>query len=130
MRTQFPVAVMLAFAVMFAMFAGSGFNTIVRGDAQGGDQLADELGEQANDSAVANNESVSGSRAASDEGSLVGVIIGAGQSLMQIVGMVALLPLTLQNLGFPTWFATPVGSIVYVVAGIGILQFITGRIFE
>jgi hypothetical protein len=129
MRTQYPLAVMLCLAVMFGMFAGSGFNDIVRGDVAG-EQVSDELDERANDSAISNNESVSGSRAASDEGSLVGVIIGAGQSLMQIVGMIALMPVTLQNLGFPTWFAAPVGSIVYVIAGIGILQFVTGRLYE
>jgi len=130
MRTTLPLAIMLSLAVMFAFFAGSGFNGIVRGDAQGGGQAADELEQQADNSSVAEDEAVSGSRAASDEGSLVGVIIGAGQSVMRIMGMIALLPLTLRNLGFPAWFSAPVGSLVYVVAGVGILQFITGRVLE
>jgi hypothetical protein len=130
MRTTFPLAVMLALALTFAMFSGSGFNDIVRGDNSGVGEASEELDSQANDSAVSEDEDVEGSRAASDEGSLVGVIIGAGQSVMQLFTMVALMPLTLRNLGFPAWFATPVGSLVYVVSGVGILQFITGRVLE
>lgn len=121
---------MLCLAVAFGLFAGSGFNAIVGVDNAGGDQATDELQDQADDSAVDEEEDVEGSRAASDEGSLVGVIISAGQSIMEITTMVALLPLTLRNLGFPAWFAAPIGSLVYVVSGIGILQFITGRVYE
>jgi len=129
MRTQYPLIIVLCFAVMFGMFAGSGFNAIVDGDRSTG-QAQDELDSQANDSAIENGSGIAGDQSPGDEGSLVGVVISGSQTILSVLGMVALLPITLQNLGFPTWFALPIGSVAYVVAGIGFVQFVSGRVLR
>jgi len=128
-RTTYFLALILCFALVSALFAGSGFNAIVEGD-RGGGQAADELGDQANDSVAKDGSNISAQRAASDDGSIAGVILSTGQSVLDTIGMIALLPVTLMNLGFPRWFALPIGSIAYVLSGIGLIQFITGRFLQ
>jgi uncharacterized protein (DUF983 family) len=44
--------------------------------------------------------------------------------------MVVLLPMTLVDLGFPVWFAVPVGAPATIVASIGVIQFVTGRVLR
>jgi len=128
-RTTYPLALILCFGLVMGMFAGSGFNGIVDGD-RGTGQASDALAEQGNQSKINDSESIDASRASSDDGSIAGVILSSGRSVLSIVGMIALLPVTLQNLGFPGWFVAPVGSLFYVVSGIGIIQFISGRFLE
>lgn len=48
MRTKFPLAVVLALAVAFLFFAGSGFNSLVQGETTSG--VDDRFQERANDS--------------------------------------------------------------------------------
>ena len=128
-RTTYPLALILCFGLVMALFAGSGFNGIVNAD-RGAGQATDELQEQGNASKINDGESIDASRAASDEGSIAGVVLSGGRSALSILGMIALLPVTLQNLGFPLWFVTPVGSVFYVISGLGIIQFISGRVLE
>jgi hypothetical protein len=128
MRTTFPLAVVLCLGVALLLFSGSGFNAIVSGSQSPG-PLGDALGQQADQSPVQDG-SISVRRSASDEGSVAGLILGGSQSAFQALNLLAFFPQTLQRLGFPTWFALPVGSLVYVVVGIGIAQFVSGRIYE
>jgi hypothetical protein len=128
MRTTFPLAVVLCLGVALLMFSGSGFNAIVSGSQDAG-PLGSALGEQANESAVQEGN-ISVSRSASDEGSVAGLILGGSQTAFQVFNLLAFLPITLQRLGFPAWFATPVGSLVYIVVGIGVAQFVSGRIYQ
>jgi hypothetical protein len=128
MRTTFPIAAVLCLAVALLLFSGSGFNAIVSGSQSPG-PLGEALGEQADQSPVQEGN-VSVSRSASDEGSVAGLILGGSQTAFQVVNLLAFLPITMQRLGFPTWFAVPVGSVVYVVVGVGIAQFVSGRIYE
>lgn len=125
MRTNAPLAVVLAIGIALAFFAGSGFNDIVRGSQDPG-PLNDQIDEQANESAASPDSDVKVSRSASDEGSIAGLILSGGRGIVDFVGLVATLPLTLQRLGFPGWFAAPVGSVALIVSGIGIIQFLRG----
>jgi len=128
MRTTFPLAVVLCLGVALLLFSGSGFNAIVSGSQSPG-PLADALGQQADQSPVQDG-SISVSRSASDEGSVAGLILGGSQTAFQVVNLLAFLPITMQRLGFPSWFAVPVGSLVYIIVAIGIAQFVSGRIYQ
>jgi len=128
MRTTFPLAVVLCLGVALLLFSGSGFNAIVSGSQSPG-PLGDALGQQADQSPVQDGN-ISVSRSASDEGSVAGLILGGSQSAFQALNLLAFFPQTLQRLGFPTWFALPIGSLVYVVVGIGIAQFVSGRLYQ
>jgi len=129
MRTVYPLTVVLSIGIILLMFQGSGFNALVQGSQSPG-AVGDQIQEQGNESAIRDNESISGERPSSDEGSLTGVIINTGGQVLNIVALVLLLPQTLLRLGFPSWFALPVGSLVYIVSGIGMIQFVTGRVLR
>jgi hypothetical protein len=129
MRTIYPLGAVLALGFVLLLFAGSGFNGIVAGDANT-DGLQSELQEKGDQTNVGNDTVVEGSRETSGDGSIVGIAIGGTQTLVSIVGLVALLPNTLRQLGFPAWFALPIGTVVSLVSAVGIIQFITGRIWR
>lgn len=128
MRTTFPLAVVLCLGVAMLLFTGSGFNGLITGSQSPG-PLGDALGQQAEDSPV-NDGNISVSRSASDEGSVAGLILGGSQTAFQVFNLLAFLPLTMQRLGFPSWFAVPLGSIVYIIVGVGVAQFVSGRIYR
>jgi len=129
MRTLLPMGGVLALGFVLLLFAGSGFNAIVAGDANT-DGLQSELQDTADQTGVDNETVVEGSRETGGDGSIVGIAIGGSQKLLRIVGLVALMPVTLQQLRFPAWFAFPLGSIGSLIAAVGIIQFITGRIWR
>lgn len=128
MRTTFLLATVLCIGLAMALFAGSGFNALVQGSQAPG-PLADSVEEQGNQSVINENQSVSSDRTGSS-GSLAGLILSSARTIGEIVGLVSLLPFTLQRLGFPAWFALPIGSVAYIIAGIGVVQFLSGRIFQ
>jgi len=126
MRTTYPLAIVLALGLMAAFFAGSGFNAIVTGEHKT-EQVSDAVNDSANSSVIGDDNNLTGSRSSSGEGSIVGLVIGASGTVIDIVSMVLLLPLTLRNLGFPVWFAVPVGGFAELLLSIGFIQFVTGR---
>jgi len=128
MRTTFPLAVVLCLGVALLLFSGSGFNAVVSGSQSAG-PLGDALGQQADQSPVQDGN-ISVSRSASDEGSIAGLILGGSQTAFQVFNLLAFLPITMQRLGFPSWFAVPIGSLVYIIVGVGIAQFVSGRIYQ
>jgi|APHM01.1.fsa_nt_gi hypothetical protein len=127
-RTLFPIVAVLALGVALLMMQGSGFNALITGSQDPG-PLGDAIGNQA-DSSPANEGSLNATRSAAGEGSIAGLILGGGETALDVVGLLALLPVTLERLGFPTWFALPLGSIVYIISGLGIAQFVSGRVFR
>jgi hypothetical protein len=129
MRTILPVGAVIALGLVLLLFTGSGFNALVTGDANT-NSLQDQLQDTSNETNVDDSTVVEGSRETSGDGSIVGIAIGGASRLLGIVGLVALLPRTLQQLGFPTWFATPLGSVASLIAAVGIIQFIAGRIWR
>lgn len=125
MRTTLPLALTVALFISAAFFAGSGFNSIVSGD-----RGMQDLREEVDDSAEVDSGDDLSAQRGSDESSIVGLVVGAGQTLSSVVGLVILLPITLQKLGFPLWFAAPVGSVLEILVIVGFAQFATGRVLR
>jgi len=129
MRTTFPIMVVLALGIAIALFTGSGFNALIQGDTPAAQQISERVNSTANDTSAGRGE-LAGSRSGADDSSIVGLAISGGRNIAKITGMVALLPVTLHNLGFPQWFASPIGWSLTILISIGVMQFITGRIYE
>lgn len=125
MRTIAFVLVVFSIGVAVAMVTGAGF-----ADAWGGQppqsQAAQEELENASSGANPNAEPIQGP-VSSGESSLTGIIVDGFTSIFDFASAVVALPATLMDLGFPGWFANPVGRIAQLIAGIGGIQFATGR---
>ncbi len=128
MRTIGVIAVVMAFGVSFAMLAGSGVGDEIFGqdedsiDAGHADSLEDSA-----DEADVGGEGIEGEVGGADEPTVTGFVFSGAQFVVTLVVSIAALPFTLMNLGFPSYFAVPVGSAAQIVGAIGIFQFLTGR---
>jgi hypothetical protein len=131
MKSQYLVMFTVALAVAGGMMAASGFNATLgtSGDATG--TLQDAVN-STGQGPVANSSGggLQGDPRVEDDGTLVGFVVGSTQTVTNILGMVVMLPNTLRNLGFPAWFANPLGNAIRIVASIGILQFAVGRVLR
>jgi len=129
MRAKSVLGVVLAFGVAFSVLAGSGIGAAVFGASPGSAQPATTLDDVSGEASV--DEDSAGGLAADvagdNEPTLVGVSISSGQFVVQLVAAVALLPVTLTRLGFPTWFAVPIGGVAQIIAFVGLAQFVSGR---
>jgi len=129
MNTKDVLGVVLAFGVLFSLAAGSGVGATIFGGSPGDAETTrtlDKIGEEAS---VDSEEGggIDADVAGDNEPTIVGVAISGGEFIATLVGAVALLPLTLTRLGFPYWFATPIGAGAQIIATIGLFQFVTGR---
>jgi hypothetical protein len=127
-RSKTILGVVLAFGVAFSLLAGSGIGGAIFGATPGDADTSRTLDDIANDSSVDPDE---GDGLAADVGgdnepTLVGVAISGGAFAVQLVAAVALLPVTLMELGFPSYFAVPVGGVAQIIAFIGLVQFVRG----
>jgi len=125
MRTLVPVLVVLCIGTSGAMLGMSGF-----ADSWGADPPSVEsASSQVNGSAenVSPNEGPVEGPVSSGDSSIVGLIANGLGSLVDIAGAVIVLPLTLVNLGFPKWFAIPIGTVAEVIVGVGVFEFATNR---
>jgi hypothetical protein len=127
-RSKTILGVVLAFGVAFSLLAGSGIGGAIFGATPGDAETSRTLDDIANDSSVDPDE---GDGLAADVGgdnepTLVGVAISGGAFAVQLVAAVALLPVTLMELGFPAYFAVPVGGVAQIIAFIGLVQFVRG----
>jgi hypothetical protein len=128
MRTNFLLAMVMSLALAGALITGSGFAALVgQGDPTGG--ISENVNKTAKNTTLDDGK-LSGENAPSDDDSIISLIIDGGKEIGDIVGMVTLLPLTLMNMGFPAWFAIPVGAPVTIIASIGVIQFVTGRVLR
>jgi len=130
MRTQSVLGVVLAFGVAFALMAGSGIGAAVFGASPGDAETARTIDEVSSEASVDEDSETGGLSAdvaGDNEPTVVGVALSGGQFVAQLVGAVALLPVTLTRLGFPSYFAVPVGGVAQIIAFIGLFQFVTGR---
>ena len=130
MRTKSVVGIVLCFGLAFALLSGSGIGAAVFGEIPGDESTADTLEDITEDASVdedSDRDGLSADVTGDNEPTLVGLSISAGQFGAQLVASVALLPLTLARLGFPTYFAYPVGGIAQIIAFIGLAQFVIGR---
>ena len=128
-RTTWPVALVLSLGVATLMFQSAGFGAIPgAGEPSAGlEPVGESVQERANESAARNEPDAYGGQASGSDDPLINFILHGGGSLLSVLKLVGALPNALINLGFPTWFAYPLGGIVQIVAGIGVIQFVTGR---
>ena len=133
MRTKSVIGVVLCFGVAFAMIGGSGIGAAIFSENPEDHQTTRALDEIAEDAAVDGDEDdpggLSAEVAGDSEPTLVGIAISAGQFAASLVGAVALLPVTLMQLGMPGYAAVPLGGMAQIVALIGLVQFIRGTEF-
>ena len=134
MQTKPIIGVVLAFGVAFALLGGSGIGAAVFGENPDDAETQRVIEEISEDADVDRDEDGSGGLATDvggdSEPTVTGVLISGGQFAVQLVGAVALLPLTLMRLGFPSWFAVPIGGVAQIVAFIGLVQFIGRTEFQ
>jgi hypothetical protein len=128
MRTLAPLALVLALALTGAMFSGSGFNQLVDGEKELG-QVQDQV-DQAGAGSPAGEGELESNRRGTDDGSIVDLVISSAASIGRFAGLALTLPITMKELGFPGWFAFPVGSIIEILVAIGVIQFVSGRIYR
>ena len=129
MRSKSILGVVLAFGVAFSLIAGSGIGAAVFGASPSDAETARTLEDVSGDADVdADSETggLSADVAGDNEPTLVGVAISGGEFAANLVGAVALLPITLMRLGFPNYFAIPVGGVAQIIAFIGLIQFVRG----
>lgn len=128
MRTKGVFGVILAFGVAFALLAGSGIGATIFGenpsDAKSGDALDDLIEDSSFDESEGGG--LDAEVGGDDEPTLVGIALSAGQFAVSMAVAVALLPITLMGLGFPMYFAVPVGGTAQILAFIGVVQFVRG----
>jgi len=129
MNTKNVLGVVLCFGVMFALLAGSGVGASIFGESPSDAQSTRTLEDIGDEASVDTEDGggISADVAGDNEPTIVGVAINGGEFVAQLVGAVALLPLTLIRLGFPNYFAVPVGAFTQGIATIGLFQFVTGR---
>ena len=128
MQTKTVIGLVLCFGVAFSMLGGSGIGAAIFGEDPGEHETTRAIDKIAEDAEVDDDEDsgLSAEVAGDSEPTLVGVAISGGQFAVQLVAAVALLPLTLMQLGFPSYAAIPLGGIAQIVALIGLVQFIRG----
>ena len=130
MQSKTVLGVVLAFGVAFSLLAGSGIGAAVFGESPGDETTVETLEDISSDADVDQDGDGTGlgaDVAGDNEPTLVGLAISSGQFGVQLVAAVALLPLTLVRLGFPNYFAIPVGGVAQIIAFLGLAQFVSGR---
>lgn len=127
MQTTYPLLFVVSLGVAVLMVTGAGYPAAV-GQPGAADDLrsGDELGRQANNSSVG-GPAFEGAADSADEGDVLAFVINGGKSIARTFGFILLLPLELRRMGFPWWFAAPLGLAAQIVAGIGIVQFASNR---
>jgi PPE-repeat protein len=123
MRGIAPIFVVLAVGVAGAMLGASGFADAWGAPAPQTSAAQDEV-ENASSQVDPQEGPVAGPVNSRDS-STIGLLVNAASTFVDVLGAVVLLPLTLSDLGFPAWFAYPVGLIAQTVAGISFLEAVT-----
>jgi hypothetical protein len=131
MQSKNVFLLVLSFGVAFSMLAGAGIGPAVFGESPADAESSRTLDEVANQSNV--DDESGGGLGADVEGdaepTLVGVAISGGKFVVNLVASVTLLPLMLMRLGFPAYFAVPLGGVAQIIAFIGLVEFIrTGEL--
>lgn len=125
MRTIAPVLVVFSIGAALLMVNMAGFGAAWGGQAPQSEVAQDEL-MNASNSSNPNDKPIQGP-VSSGESSLTGIIVDGFSSIFDFASAVVALPATLMDLGFPGWLARPIGRFAQLIAGIGGIQFATGR---
>ena len=124
MHTKNVFGVVMAFALMFALIAGSGVGATIF------DQNPDTRGlDEFSETAEENKDPTFSVVSAIAQAPFVGAILQFGGMVRTFIAVVGFLPLWLMRLGFPNYFAAPVGVFTQIIASIGLFQVVTGREF-
>lgn len=127
MRTNYVWFLVLALGVSALMWNLAGVDSALSGPSVTDDlQSGSELKNQSPDEARVNGSADS----SSGESDIVGLILAGGAGIANFVNMAFLLPIELQRLGFPHWFAWPIGLAVQVIALVGLIQFLSNRVMR
>lgn len=109
----------ISMAVAAALMSGSGFTAWAGvGYDVGLDNTADDLRDQAKSDVE--------SSTISNALNLLGLAVAAIDIMVETFVWVYLFPLALMNIGFPSWFAVPIGLPVLYVNLIGTAQLLRG----
>lgn len=136
MNTKAPVLMVLVLAASGAMLSGSGFADAWGAEAPSTSEAQKALDRSQEVDAVSNTsagdkENESGIKGpvggGGESGSVLGLILSSAGALATMIGAIVVFPITLMNLGFPAWFAVPIGALAEVIVGIGLMQFTSGR---
>lgn len=133
MRTSPVIGLVLALGFSFALIAGSGIGPAVFGEDPGSSEAKKTLEDIADESDVGGEGEDSGVSAdvtGDNEPTTVGFAISGGQFIIQSVGAIALLPVTLTRLGFPAYFAFPAGGLAQFIGTVGIYKFIRSGVLD
>ena len=125
MRTIAPIVVVLAIGVAAMMLGMSGFSAAWGADPPQTSAAQEELEDSSRDLAPQSGP-VSGPVSGVDD-SVIGLLASGLGSAVDVAGAGAVLPKALISLGFPAWFATPVGFLAQLIVGIGLFEFATSR---
>lgn len=128
MRTIYPLLVVMALGLAVMVVNLSGFAAVTGVSTDPGLQADSALNDSVGDHNV--SKGFNGSADSSDDSDIVGVILAGGSAIFDILGMVVLLPWELENLGLPRAFAYPVGVAGQLLAVIGGIQLVMGRVLE
>lgn len=124
MRTTFVMVVVIIMGITSLMFAGSGFNSAVGMDRAG--SVGDEV------SGTAQSEGIFGAGGQFDTGEagddgMFGLVVGGASIVLEFFSLGGVFDDTLKALGFPDWFADPIGVVAQILLTIGFIQWVTGR---
>jgi len=123
MRTLGPLMIVLSFVVAVTLLTGSGAIDHLGGTGFGESDAQEDVQD------LSKEKNISG-EAASNEGSIVGLVVGAARDVAGFFALVAYFPSVLSAIGMPQWLANPLGWIAQLVAFVGFGQFVTGRFYE
>lgn len=132
MRTIGFVLFAFVLAVSFGIVGASGLAGIYGTDAPQAEKLSGQVNESADDSAAGNDDAFAGEVSQTDSGdsSLIGWITSGGSTIASAASVVAALPVALVELGAPGFIAWPVGGLIQIIAGWGVIQFAVGRVWR
>jgi hypothetical protein len=130
MDTKLPVIMVLSLAVASMMWSASGIGAELTTNPASGLSSGDDVESQANQSEINDEGNYTGPVGGDDEGNIIGLILSGASSIAGVFGLALLLPEELMALGIPQWAAMPLGFLAQIIVGIGIVQFVTGRVFR
>lgn len=124
METKSVLGVVIAFAIAFTLMSGSGVGATIFGVEDQNPKALDELDKATNEQETQTTGILDG---LTDSVPLLGAIIDFADTIKTFSAIIAFLPVFLTRLGFPTWFAFPIGVVVQGISAIGFFQVLTGR---
>lgn len=131
MRTLFAVFVMVSIGLAAFMMSASGFNALIGAEGGSAVDVGEGIQDTANNSTINGSDGkLEGSSVGSSDTTIIGMIFSGVGEVLRFAKIIVAMPMVLKDMGFPLWFSVPVGGTASIVASIGILQFVTGRIWR